>query len=78
MLPPVAGWALRGWKQFLHEPGFHTCSANSPHADNLLWDWLLRGEVGSAADGEVQHDWLFGWLVVSRRADSLWREKSKS
>lgn len=25
--------ALSGWKQFLHEPGFHTCSAKSLHAD---------------------------------------------
>lgn len=32
---PVCPWALRGWKQFLQEPGFHTCSANSPHADIL-------------------------------------------
>lgn len=33
---PVCPWALRGWKQFLQEPGFHTCSANSPHADILM------------------------------------------
>lgn len=41
--PPAVFWcALKGWKQFLQEPGFHTCSAKSLHADifvllNYVW-----------------------------------------
>lgn len=39
--PTVLGCALSGWKQFLQEPGFHTCSAKSLQADIfVLLDWV--------------------------------------
>lgn len=59
---PVCPWALRGWKQFLQEPGFHTCSANSPHTDILTQTSTSR-LIGlyCRAEPAVTGRW---WLVI--------------
>lgn len=45
-------WEPRGWKQFLQEPGFHRCSANSPH-DTAVFDIALGNQAGTQANVEV-------------------------
>lgn len=66
---PVCPWALRGWKQFLQEPGFHTCSANSPHADILTQTSTSRliGLYCRAEPAETGRRWLV--IVCGRSGD---------
>lgn len=52
--------ALSGWKQFLQEPGFHTCSAKSPHAD--IFGLLRCGSVRGGSEGIRWMDGERSWL----------------
>lgn len=79
-LPLVLAWALRGWKQFLQDPGFHTCSANSLHTDILhyrlpVWarcdSGLQAGEASGAARRQTRHD---GYKGVT---SDTWEGKKK-
>lgn len=53
--------ALSGWKQFLQEPGFHTCSAKSPHAD--IFGLLRCGSVRGGREGIRWMDGERSWLA---------------
>lgn len=75
---PTVLCALSGWKQFLQEPGFHTCSAKSPHADifgSLERIWSEVAVEVSGRYGLNSHGWRGSvWKTGREERGALLRE----